>query len=357
MINGIMGKTYFGNTVLEYATCAGMIIVGVILIYLFNRVFEKKQKYIFYITDKITGVIKEIKIQKYIAPLLFVILAYVSIQTTLTLNGKMKQAVYIIFLISATYYGLRFLSAAVRASLITYFKRREKDFHEVEHKVRGISTFNNIVMWVLGTIFLISNIGFDISAVITGLGISGVAIALASQNILRDLFNYFVIFFDQPFQIGDFISLNNISGTIEKIGIKSTRITSLSGEEIIIPNSDLANAQVHNYKKMEKRRVLFTLSVVYQTTSENLESIPLLIKTIIENTECAEFDRAHFKSYGDSGLVFEIVYFVLSADYNVYMDTQQKINISTYKEFSECGIEFAYPTTKIFISKENKQGV
>jgi small-conductance mechanosensitive channel len=357
MLNEISDKIYLGNTVLEYTTCAGMILLGLILIFLFNRVFDKNQKYIFYVTDKLTGIIKEIKIQKYITPLLFVIVTYASIKTTLILGGKIKQAVYILFLIAVTYFGLRLLSAAVRASLISYFKRREKDYHEVEHKVNGISTFNNIVIWILGSIFLISNIGFDISAVITGLGISGIALALASQNILRDVFNYFIIFFDQPFQIGDFISLSNISGTIEKIGIKSTRITSLSGEEIIIPNSDLANAQVHNYKNMEKRRIVFTLTVVYQITHEQLESIPGIIKAIIDKTECAEFDRAHFQSYGDSGIIIEIVYFVLSSNPNIYMDTQQKINLSIFKEFGERGIEFAYPTSKIYVRDERKPGL
>ncbi|MBN2403318.1 MAG: mechanosensitive ion channel family protein [Spirochaetes bacterium] len=351
MFDDIFAKIYFGNTLLQYITCAVLVILGTILIFFFNRILEKKQKYIFHIFDRLTGSITEIPLHKYISPLLYIILFYTSIKSILTLPERLKHIIYIVFLASATYYGMRLLSALIKTSLTTYLRKRDKEIQEVEQKVRGISTFNNIVIWVLGIIFLISNIGFDVTAVITGLGIGGIALALASQNIFMDLFNYFVIFFDHPFQIGDFIVLDDIIGTVEKIGIKTTRIKSLQGEEIIISNTDLTSKRIHNYKKMERRRIVFSIGVVYKTLYEQLESIPALIKKIIENIEQTEFDRSHFKAYGDSSLEFETVYFILSSDYNTYMDIQQKINYNIFSEFKERGIEFAFPTRTVYLEK------
>ena len=199
---------------------------------------------------------------------------------------------------------------------------------------------------------MLDNLGFEVSTVIAGLGIGGIAIALAAQAILGDLFSYFVIFFDRPFEIGDFVILpNEFMGTIEYIGIKTTRIRSLSGEQIVVANTDLTNSRIRNYKRMERRRVVFKLGVIYQTTSKQLAEIATIVKTIIENQSDTTFDRGHFQSYGDFSLNFEFVYYVLSGDYNKYMDTQQAINLKIYEEFEKRGIEFAYPTQTLFVSK------
>lgn len=349
--NEILNNVYLGNTILEYIACICVIALGLILIFIFNRVILKKQKVILATYDRLTGNISEIKIQKYISPILYVILFYASIKAILSLTDKLSRVVYIIFIIAVTYFGIRLISVVIKTSLTSYLAKRDKDYKQVEQRIRGISTFNNIIIWTIGIIFLISNTGFNITGIITGLGIGGIALALASQNIFMDLFNYFVIFFDQPFQIGDFIVLDNITGTVEKIGIKTTRIRSLRGEEIIISNTDLTSKRIHNYKKMEKRRVIFAFGIVYQTSYKNLELVPAVVKKIISDTEGTEFDRCHFKEYGDSSLNFEIVYYVLSPDYNVYMDTQQKINLNIFKEFKDLGIEFAYPTRTVYLEK------
>ena len=157
----------------------------------------------------------------------------------------------------------------------------------------------NLCIWFLGIVFLFDNLGYDVTAIIAGLGIGGIAIALAAQNILGDLFNYFVIFFDRPFEIGDFIVLDDKKGNVEYIGIKTTRLKSITGEQIIISNTDLTNSRLHNFKRMEQRRVLFTLGVTYQTTPEQLQMIPGIIKSIIEDQEGITFDRAHFATFGD----------------------------------------------------------
>ena len=172
-----------------------------------------------------------------------------------------------------------------------------------------------------------------------------------SQTILGDLFSYFTIFFDRPFEIGDFIIVEDFLGTIEHIGIKTTRVRSLSGEQLVFSNTDLTNSRIKNYKRMDKRRVVFRLGVVYQTTLKQLKEIPGIIKDTINNVSNTAFDRAHFFSYGDFSLIFEVVYYVQSRDYNIYMDIQQEINFTIKEEFEKRGIEFAYPTQTVFLEK------
>jgi small-conductance mechanosensitive channel len=177
-----------------------------------------------------------------------------------------------------------------------------------------------------------------------------VAIALASQTILGDLFNYFVIFFDKPFEVGDFIIVDDKMGSIEYIGVKSTRIRTLSGEQLICSNTNLVNARIHNYKRMETRRVVFTLGVVYNTSPEKVQRIPVLIKDIILSQKDTRFDRAHFSAFGQFSLTFEVVYYILSADYNLYMDRQQAIYLAILNAFKREGVQFALPTQTLQFS-------
>jgi MscS family membrane protein len=179
----------------------------------------------------------------------------------------------------------------------------------------------------------------------------GVAIAFAFQNILEDLFSSFAIVFDKPFKIGDFIIVGDKLGVVEKIGIKTTRIKSLQGEEIVISNKELTSAQVRNFKKMETRRISFSFGVTYQTPTEKLKGIPKTVESIIEETDNVRFDRAHFNEFGDSALLFEVVYYVEGNDYNMYMDAQQQINLKIKESFEKDGIEMAYPTQTIFLQK------
>ncbi|MBZ0254689.1 mechanosensitive ion channel family protein, partial [bacterium] len=186
---------------------------------------------------------------------------------------------------------------------------------------------------------------------VTGLGIGGIAIALAVQKVLGDLFASLSIVLDKPFVNGDFVIFDTVLGSIEHIGIKSTRIRSLTGEQIVCSNSDLLNTRIRNFKRMHERRVVFALGVTYQTPADKLEKIPGYIREIIESKDTVRFDRSHFKSYGDFSLNYEIVYYVLSPDYLVYMDIQQAINLEIYRKFEQEGIEFAYPTQTLFLDK------
>lgn len=207
-----------------------------------------------------------------------------------------------------------------------------------------VSFMARLVLWSLLLLLLLDNLGFDVNALVAGLGIGGIAIGLAVQNVLGDLFASLSIVLDKPFEIGHFVVIDNYSGTIEYIGLKTTRIRSLSGEMLVFSNADLVAARLRNFKLMNERRIVFTFGVEYGSTPEQIEQVPGLVRELIDAQPLARFDRAHFHSFGASSLDFEVVYWMTVPDYGAYMDTQQAINLGLMRRLSEIGVEFAYPT-------------
>jgi small-conductance mechanosensitive channel len=216
-----------------------------------------------------------------------------------------------------------------------------------------IAFFARLILYGAILLWLLSNLGVDITALVAGLGIGGIAVALAVQSLLGDVLNSVAIVLDKPFEVGDFVIVGDYMGTVERIGIKTTRVRSLQGEQIVISNTDLINSRIQNFKRMEERRILFSFTVVYQTPAEKLEAIPGMVREIIDSVDRARCDRVHFQSYGDSALIYEVVYYVSTRDYNVYMDIQQAINLAIYRRFEEEGIEFAYPTQTLYVRHED----
>ncbi|HAM34092.1 MAG TPA: hypothetical protein DCP41_11555 [Deltaproteobacteria bacterium] len=229
--------------------------------------------------------------------------------------------------------------------------RKQGEDASRERALKGVVSLAKALVWVVGTLFLLDNLGFRISTVVAGLGIGGIAVALAAQTILGDLFAYFTILFDRPFEIGDFVIVGDHMGVIERFGIKTTRIASLDGEQIVVSNKDLTDSRVRNFKRMAKRRVAFRLGVTYQTPAERLREIPGIVAEIFREIGGATLDRVHFFSYGDFSLIFEIVYYIDGNDYARYMDIQQKVNLRIYEEFGKRRIEFAYPTRTLYLNK------
>ncbi len=206
-----------------------------------------------------------------------------------------------------------------------------------------------LLLWSVLALFALDNIGVNITSLIAGLGIGGIAIALALQNILGDLFASLSIALDTPFEVGDFIVVDDYLGSVEYIGLKTTRLRSLSGEQIVFSNTDLLKSRIRNYQRMNERRVVFTFGVTYETPAAAVERIPGIVRGIIGQQAKTRFDRAHFKEFGQSALVFEVVYYTLSPDYNVYMDIQQAINLGILRAFTEQGISLAYPTRTVIM--------
>ncbi len=213
----------------------------------------------------------------------------------------------------------------------------------------ALTFIGRLVLWSVLLLVALDNIGVDINALITGLGIGGIAVALAAQNILGDLFASLSIMFDKPFVLGDFIVVGDLMGTVEKIGMKTTRVRALSGEQLIFSNNDLLSSRIRNLKRMQERRVVFTVGVTYQTPADKLERIPAMIREIIEKQEQTRFDRSHFLNWGDSALLIETVYWVLGPEFQMYADIHQRVNLAIYRKFEEEGIEFAYPTRTVHL--------
>ncbi len=349
----ILNKTFLGNTYNAYLIALSSFVLGLILVFLFKKIFIVRLKKWANKTDTTMDDLLVNGVERTLLPILFFGVLFISIRT-LNLSND-----FIYFFDIATKVLFTFLFVRVILSILNHLTRfylkRYDDFEQRQKQLKGITVLVNILIWMIAGVFLLDNLGFEISAIVAGLGIGGIAVALAAQVILGDLFSYFVIFFDRPFTIGDFIIVDDKLGVIEYVGIKTTRIRALSGEQLIFSNTDLTNSRVHNYKKMERRRVVFKLGVIYQTEYEKLKLIPTLVREIIERQEGATFDRGHFASYGDFSLNFEFVYYIEGSDYNKYMDIQQSINFEIFKSFENEKIGFAYPTQTIFVNKEDNK--
>lgn len=344
----IFSLEILGNPIRSYIWASGLLLFLLIgLKILKSKVLNRLKK----IAEKTENPIDDLIIdfvEKSIFPLFYLGSFYLAV-IQLNLNeGIHKLVTSIVIVVISIQVTRFFLSVAI------YFMKN-KWFRSGLHTTvsDGIITIVKFLFWMLCATFILDNLGFDISTIIAGLGVGGVAIALASQNILNDLFNYFVIFFDKPFEKGDYIVIGDMSGTVESIGIKTTKIRSLSGEQIICSNTDLSKTRIRNYKRMNKRRVAFNVGITYDTSVEKLKKIPEIVKKLINNVNETEFGRCHFKRFEDFSLNIEIVYYVLNRDYDRFMDVQQEINLKLMEAFSDLGVEFAFPTHTIILSKES----
>ena len=291
---------------------------------------------------------------------------------------NIKAPVYFSVILVGVYYGLNSLTflkpyselltaifTLAEVLLVTFIVTRVVNvlvsWYAEDSAVRGkkrsdhllflLKKLIQIVVYIFAFLAILTVFRIDLSGVVVGLGVGGIAIALALQTILGDAFSAFSIYFDKPFEIGDFINVGDYSGTVKKIGIKSTRLQLLQGEELIISNKALTTGSVRNFKAMKKRRIVFAVGVTFDTSLQKLRKIPDMISRIIEQIELAELDRVHFKEFGDFSLKFEIVYYMKSTDYVKYMNTQQEINFAIIEAFEKEGIELAFPTQTILLNK------
>ena len=213
-----------------------------------------------------------------------------------------------------------------------------------------------IALWSMVLLLALDNMGIDVTALVAGLGVGGIAVALAAQSILGDLFASLSIVLDRPFTLGDFLNVDGFLGSVEEIGLKTTRVRSLSGEQVVFSNTDLLNSRIRNYGRMFQRRVVVALGVTYQTPRSELEAIPSIVREAVEeHDERVRFDRSHMSGYGDSAIMFESVYYVLDPDYNVHMDIQQAVLLRLHEVFEQRGIDFAYPTRTVFLATETAE--
>lgn len=342
---------WWNNTIQNYLIALAVFTGGVIFIKLVRKGVVR---YLRAWTEKSEGKIDDFFVsvlEQNLLPIFNLGVFYMAMRF-LTLAPGAVKILNIAYGVAITYFIVRILLRLLRHGLENYADKQE-DPDAKKRELRGISSIIKLVIWLLAVVFLLSNLGYNVTGIVAGLGIGGIAIALAAQAILGDLFSYFVILFDKPFEVGDFITVDDKKGNVEKVGLKTTRIRSLSGELIVVSNTNITSARLHNYKKLERRRISFALTVTYETPVETLERIPGMIKDIISNREQITFDRAHLMAFANSSLNFEVVYFVDNPDYLLHMDQQQSIYLDILKKFEIEGIEFAYPTQTMHEKKIN----
>lgn len=344
-----LDQVFLGNRVLDYAMAITTLVLGLLFVKLVVRAVLRRFKKIAQKTETTFDNLLLKIADRIVLPALYLSCFYVSFKI-LKVPAGVDGIVNAVELAVVTFFTARLVLMFVGYGVNLYLVKKKEDITLVR-SLEGMLGVVKYLIWAVAVIIYLDNIGFKVSTIIAGLGIGGVAVAIAAQTLLKDFFSYFSIVFDRPFKLGDFIIIGDFMGTVEYIGIKTTRIRSLGGEQLIFSNTDLTDSRVRNYKLMEKRRVLFRLSMVYQTPLSQLKEVPKIIEKVVKNTPDTAFDRAHFFSYGDFGLIFEVVYFILSPDYNKYMDIQQEINFAIKEEFEKRGIQFAYPTQTLYLQK------
>ncbi|MFA9422823.1 MAG: mechanosensitive ion channel family protein [Sedimentibacter sp.] len=341
--------TFLNNTILNYLIFFAVLIFGVVAIKILKCLLVKRfnawaKKAETKIDDQLG-----LSLVKKLCTILYLATFYFSIKV-LNLNSVINN------MINMLSFAITIAVVAMFISLILTFVVTKYIENKIDSANRKIITILinrivKIVIWSIALVLFLDNIDIKITSLITGFGIGGIALAFAAQSILVDLFCYFTIFFDKPFEIGDFIIVGEQMGTVEYIGMKNSRLRALNGEQIILANSDLTKSRISNYKSMVERRVLFRIGVTYNTTASTLKEIPGLIKKIIESVQETRFGRVHFCAYGAYSLDYEIAYYVLTSNYDKYMDINQEINLRIKEEFDKQGIEFAFPTQTIQLDK------
>jgi small-conductance mechanosensitive channel len=279
--------------------------------------------------------------------LLIIALAFAS--NTLDLTTRLENTINHVLVIAFIIQLGMWLSAMLRISMDEYRQQQQEKQPSSVTTLNLLSFVGRLLIWCLVLLLALDNIGVNITALVAGLGVGGIAVALAMQTILGDLFSSLSIVLDKPFVIGDFLIVDELLGTVEYVGLKTTRLRSLSGEQLVFSNSDLLNSRIRNYGRMYERRVPFTIGVTYQTPRDKLKIIPQIIRDAVEAQHNTRMDRSNFKAYGDFSLLFESVYYVKVPDYNEYMNIQEAINLFVHQRFEEEGIEFAYPTQTVYL--------
>lgn len=351
MVMAFLGKMFFGNTLQSWLIASGivvfsfliLVIIQKIMIRHLSRLATSSEKQIYDFFSAILSSTKHF--------FLFIVSLYIGSDFFVlqpNILNIWNKIFFIVVIVQIALWGGRGINLLININV----KKRMADDAASATTISVLGFISKLLLWSVALLLMLDNLGVNITSLVAGMGIGGIAVALAVQNILGDLFASLSIVIDKPFVVGDFIVVDQLRGTVEHIGLKTTRLRSLGGEQLIFSNNDLLKSRIQNYKRMVERRVVFSFGVVYQTPPEKLPLINNILTEIIGKQEQVRFDRVHFKEYGESALNFEAVYFVKNQDYNLYMDIQQTINLDIFRRFRQEGIEFAYPTRTLFVQSE-----
>jgi small-conductance mechanosensitive channel len=341
---------YFGNTLLTWLItigilCLAFIILKLVLKAITHRFARFAEKTHTDIDDLVVEVLK--RTRSFFLGALAILIAIQIPELSPSSVRIVHSLLILLFLLQGAIWG----NAIITFLLARSVKKRVAEDAAAATTLAALGFVSKLLLWTVILLLALDNLGVDITALVAGLGIGGIAIALALQNILGDLFASLSIVLDKPFVIGDFIIVGDHMGSVEYVGLKTTRIRSLSGEQIVFSNADLLGSRIRNFKRMFERRVVFSIGITYDTPGEKLTTVSDILKEVVSKQPTTRFDRAHFKSYGDSALLYEAVYYVLSPDFTTYMDIQQSINVELFHRLKKEGIEFAFPTRTIHLNQ------
>jgi small-conductance mechanosensitive channel len=343
-----LNRTFLGASLQDWLIFLALWILFVLVFVVIRRFVLKHFSVIAKRTDTVIDDVIVSILGKTKTFFLFVLGAFAALlirQLPLPVESVIRQIAFLVFLLQVGLWG----TYAVTWWIDDYSERKMEEDKAQVTALQALGLALRFVLWSILLLVAIENFGIDITSLIAGLGIAGIAIALAVQNVLQDVLAYVSIVVDKPFVFGDFLVLGDYSGTVEHIGLKTTRLRSLSGEQLIMSNSDLLSSRIRNYKRMYERRIVFSVGLEYDTPKEKLEQVPHMLRKAVEDQENARFDRAHFKGFGDSSLDFETVYYVLKPEYALYMDVQQAINLQIYERFEAESLAFAFPTRTLHV--------
>jgi len=343
----ILAKSFLGNTLSSWGVAAGVALATLLLLWMLRNLVKKRLAALAESTETVVDDLV-VAILEGTRPGFLFIVALWGGSRALQLNPRVQGMTNFVFIIVVVIQiGLWATTALMKWLSIV---REEKSGQgEALTWLSGIEWVGKILIWSVVLLMALENLGVDITGLAAGLGIGGIAVALAAQSILGDLFAAFSIYIDQPFVIGDYLVVGSYNGTVEKIGMKTTRLRSLTGEQLVFSNSDLVGSRIQNFGRLEERRAAFSVGVTYDTPTAKVEKIPGIIQDVVESQDHVRFDRSHFKEFGDSALIVETVYYVLLPAYQTKMDIQQAINLDLKRRFEAEGIEFAFPTQMIFV--------
>jgi small-conductance mechanosensitive channel len=347
----IWSMTFAGNTVTAWVAALGVFAMAIVALRVLTRLIGRQIRRLAKGTaNSLDDLIGDLVDRTNV--IFLSVVALWAASYALVLPARAAQALRVLLVFGVLIQAAVWVSSVADHFLTGYRRRVQSDDPGVATAMGAVGFLMRVAVWGVVLLIALDTLGVDITTLIAGLGVGGIAVALAVQNVLGDLFASLAIVLDKPFVVGDFIDVGEHKGVVENVGLKTTRVRSLSGEELVIANSDLLSSRIRNYKRMSQRRALFEIGVVYGTPSDKLRRIPELIRKAVESRDNTRFDRSHFKSFGDSALVFETVYYMTVPDYNAYMDTQQAINLELYQRFEAEEIEFAYPTQTLFLKPE-----
>jgi len=345
-----MGREVFGNTLAQYGDALIVTIFFAVVFFILSlflmRYFERiARKTKTELDNVLLRIISNMR-----PPFYFFIAGYLGLRT-LNMAEVVERTIFVMIVLWVTWQVITALQL-----LIDYFVDRAShdsgDHKGLQAVLLLLSVLAKGGLWVIALLMILSNLGINITSLVAGLGIGGIAIAFAVKGILEDLFSSFSIYFDKPFEVGDLIAVDGEKGKVEKIGIKTTRLKSMmTGEEIVMTNKDLTTKKINNFHRMTRRRTSFDLGVTYETDAEMLKKIPEMIKEIITTRENVEFNRVHLRSFDDSAIRFTVLYHYLSREYEPYLNTHQDILFAIRDAFEEAEIDMAYPTQTIHIVK------